>query len=149
MYAFKLIANLGGPGIGGLHHAGLSVALTASSGTEKTISSRESSGTTIRSRISVHITVKGARKFFNGGEIRPKGSCMSPSELSWAYKKTEWRDISSVFLVSVCTFFPLIEDFEQGKDTEIQGLVDVACMPHESDKNNSLGTGIGATRRVI
>jgi hypothetical protein len=25
----------------------------------------------------------------------------------------------------------------------------VACMPHESDKNNSLGTGIGATRRVI
>jgi hypothetical protein len=38
----------------------------------------------------------------------------------------EWRDISSAFLLSVCAFlFLFIEDLEQGKSTEIQGLADV------------------------
>jgi hypothetical protein len=41
---------------------------------------------------------------------------------------------------SVCAFlFLYIEDLEQGKDTEIQGLADVGQMHDEFDKNDSLG----------
>jgi hypothetical protein len=54
------------------------------------------------------------------------------------------RDIFSISRFSFCVF---MEDLEQGKDTEVQGLANVGRMSHEFDKNDSLGTSIGDNAR--
>jgi hypothetical protein len=82
------------------------------------------------------------------GKIRPEGSSISPSELSWPSKRPEWHDISSALSFQLARFaFLFIEDLEQGKDTEIRGLAGVGRRRQESDKNDSLGTSIGGDAR--
>jgi hypothetical protein len=104
------------------------------------------SGATIRSRTSVRVTGKRVRQFLDWGEIQSEGNSDYRNYRGPIKDKNVaiyFRRFSFQF---VWFLFPGIEDLEQAKDTEIQGLADVGRMRHESDKNDSLGTCSATTR---